>query len=165
MKFVGNVLAKVFSIIFFIVLFLMMILFFLSNVFSANYYKNILNDIDLSEIKLADLGITGEEFSEDASVEDLLVDSLKEAGISENDAKKIVNNEKINEVVGNFISDTMNYLTYNEEVPQLDYKDVKEIIESNEVSSVLEDTPNDKEIKEFVDEVNKYLVESFEGGM
>lgn len=167
MKIIGNILAGIVSIIYFFVLFAMTILVFASNVFSANYYKEILNDNDLSEIKLSDLGITSlnEEFGEDASVEDLLVQSLEEAGIAKEDAIKIVNNEKVNEVVGTFLSDTMIYLTNNEKVPQLNYQDVEEIIKSNEVSSVLEYSPTDEELKQLVDELNKFIVESFEGGI
>lgn len=166
MKVLGNILAGVVSVVYFFVLFIMMMLVFVSNIFSANYYEKILNDTDLSEIKLADFGVSlGENFESDDSVEDLLITSLEEAGIPKDDAINIVNSEKVNEVVGTFISDTMNYLTNNEEVPQLNYQDVKEIMESNEVSSVLEDTPNDDEIKQIVDELNKFIAESFEGGV
>ena len=164
---IGNILAVIVSGIYFFVLFAMTILLFISNVYSANYYKQILNDVDLSEIKLSDFGVTsfGEEFGEDSSVEDVLVRILEETGIPKDDATKIVNNEKVNEVVGNFLSDTMVYLTNNEEIPQLNYQDVEEIIKSNEVSSVLEYTPNQEEIKQLVDEFNKYIVEIFEGGI
>lgn len=167
MKVIGNILAGMISMIFSVVLFIMMLLIFISNIFSENYYKNILNDIDMSEIKLSDLGVSSlsEEFGEDASVEDVLVETLEEAGINENDARHIVNNEKVNEVVGEFLSDTMVYLTDNKQIPQLDYEDVEEIINSKEISQVLEDIPNDEEIKELVDELNNFIVETFEGGI
>lgn len=163
---IGNVLAGIVSVVYFFVLFAMMVLGFVSNVFSANYYKQVLNDVDLSEIKLSDVGVTSfnEEFGEDASVEDVLVKTLEEAGVSRNDATKIVNNEKVNEVVGTFLSDTMVYLANNEEVPQLNYQDAEEIMKSNEISSVLEYTPTEEELKQLVDELNKYIAESFEGG-
>lgn len=165
MKKVGDFFAGFTSVIYFIVIFIMMILLFLSNVFSENYYTNILNNIDLSDIKLADLGIYDDEFRSDATVQDILIESLEEAGISENDAIKIINNKKINEVAGKFISDTIVYITDNEEIPQINYQDIKEIIRSDNISRVLEETPSDEEIKQFVNELNIAIAESFEEGI
>lgn len=165
MKVVGNVLAGVLSVVYFVVLFVMMILLFVSNVFKANYYESILKDIDLADIKLADFGISISEFGSDASVEDVLVQALEEVGFSKNEALKVVNNEKINEVVGEFFSDTVDYLINNEEVPQLDYQEALDIMKSDEITAVLEEAPTEEEIKEFVDELNKYISESFEGGI
>lgn len=165
MKVLGNILAGFMSIIYFLVLFIMMILVFASNVFSVNYYKEILKEIDLSEIKLADFGITsfGNEFFGDASVEDILVQSLNKVGISKNDAMKIVENEKITEIVAPFISDAVNYVAGNQEIPQFKYQEVKDVFNSSEISSVLQEVPNDQEIEQFVDEINEVIITSLEG--
>lgn len=166
MKIIRNILAGFISIIYLVMLFVMILISFASNAFSANYYKEILTENDLSKVKVSDLGITSlsEQFDEDATVEDILVEPLEKSGISKDDAIKIVNSPKVNDVVGNFLSDTMNYLTNNGEIPQLNYQDAIDIINSDEVSSVLENKPDEEEIKLIVDKLNEFILEKLEGG-
>ena len=148
MKILGNILATIVSILYSVILLVIIILVFVSNAFSANYYEEILNDINISEIKLTDLGLATfeKEFGADASVEDVLVKSLEKVGISKNDAEKVVNNEQINEVVGTLLSDTVGYLAGSEHLPQINYEDIDKILKSDEVSSVLEKVPKENGI-------------------
>ncbi|MBE6140370.1 MAG: hypothetical protein E7172_02415 [Firmicutes bacterium] len=159
MKVFGNILAGFVSFLYFIFLLAMLLILFISNIFKKDYYQDILNEIKLSEIKLADFGITelDGEFNEDATVEDVLVKAFEESGIAKNDALKIINNEKINEVVGEFISDTVLYITTEEKIPQVDYQDVLEIIKSDDFSNVLDVEITDAEVKEIVDELNQLI--------
>jgi len=159
MKVFGNILAGFVSFLYFIFLLAMLLILFISNIFKKDYYQDILNEIKLSEIKLADFGITelDGEFNEDATVEDVLVKAFEESGIAKNDDLKIINNKKINEVVGEFISDTVLYITTEEKIPQVDYQDVLEIIKSDDFSNVLDVEITDAEVKEIVDELNQLI--------
>ena len=58
----------------------------------------------------------------------------------------------------------MNYLTNNGEIPQLNYQDAIDIINSDEVSSMLENKPDEEEIKLIVDKLNEFILEKLEGG-
>ena len=165
MKTLRSILALFTSIIFFVVLLIMVLLVFVSNIFSKDYYASILSTDTLKEIKLSDIGYSKDGIEEDATVEDLLISSLEEVGISSNDAEKIINNEQVSEVVGEFLSDTMVYFTNNEEIPQLDYQDIEKIIQSEEVANVLETDFNEEELKQIVNDLNKYIADAFKGGI
>jgi len=164
MKVVGNVLAGIFSIIYFFVLIGTIGILFVSNIFSEKYYSNVLKEIEFNEVKLIDLGVTelNEVYGEEATVEDVLVGTLKEAGFSENDAKVIINNDEVKELVGTFISDSVTYIATNEEVPQLNANQVKEVLSSNEIKPLLKDI-NENELGGLVNEVNILIKEYFEG--
>lgn len=161
LKFFGNLLAGMVSLVYFSVLLAMASVLVVSNFLSADYYTKILSNIDFKEIRLSDLGVTGTDA--DLTVEDVLVDALGEAGISENDAKKIINSEKINEVAGELISDTANYFIDQKEMPQLDVNDVKAIMESEEASGLVDQVPSDMTPEEITNELNNFIKEALEG--
>lgn len=163
MRFIGNFFAGIVSLIYFAVLLVMSMALFASNLFSADYFSDVLKSIEFSEIKLSDLGIEGVE--EGATVEDLLVDTLEEAGVSENDAKKILNSEEIKDVAGNFLSDTVTYIANQDgEIPQIKEKDVDRILQSEELKGLLQEVPDDIKTKDMTDEINNMIREMFEGG-
>lgn len=165
MKAVGNVLAGIVSVIYFFVLIGMIFILFSSNVFSEKYYSDILKSVEFNEVKLTDLGVTevNEIYGEEATVEDVLVGGLKEVGFSENDAKVIINNNEVKELVGAFISDSVTYVATNGEVPQLNKEEVKAIIENKEIAPLLKEVPEGAELDRVVNDINSMIKEYFEG--
>jgi len=165
MKVVGNVLAGIVSVIYFFVLIVMICILFASNAFSEKYYSNVLKEIEFNEVKLTDLGVTevNEVYGEEATVEDVLVGILKEAGFSENDAKVIINNDEVKELVGTFISDSVTYVATNEEVPQLNKEEVKKVLENEEIAPLLKDVPEGAELDGLVNDINIMIKDYFEG--
>ena len=72
-------------------------------------------------------------------------------------------NSAICATVGTFLSDTMNYIVGNEEMPKIEYQDVLNIMNTEEISGVIEDKPSEEEIKQMVNELNDYIKENLRG--
>lgn len=153
MKFIGSILASILSLVYFFVLIAMSSILVIANVFSADYFNNILQNVTFSEIKLGDLGIESEE---GATLEDLLVSGLKESGMNEEEAKRVINDEETREVASEFIVDAIEYFTNDGDIPQVKSEDIKRILESEEINGVDIDT--------LVDDVNQAIEDVFKGG-
>lgn len=131
-----------------------------SSFFRPTYYSNILKNINLEDIKLSDLGM--DEGLEDVNLKEYMIDLAKEAGIEENLAEALIDNEKIKNVVGQFASDFLNYTVTKENVPQISKEDIKEILEEKEVKTILEKEISDKEVDQMIDDLNRCLSDMFE---
>ncbi|MBQ8234909.1 MAG: hypothetical protein IJZ36_04955 [Bacilli bacterium] len=158
MKIFRTIIASMFSVLFFFVLLGMTLLLFVSNAFNKEYYKEVLKDVNLEEVKLNEIGIDNfnEELGSEASVNDVLVKGLKEFNINENDAKKIINNNEVKEVVGSLLSDAVIYLTNKENLPQISMEDVEKLKNVDELKDVIGNIPND-EMEKLVGEVNQMI--------
>ena len=161
MNFIKNLLAIIISFSYFIILLIMGTLLVLSNVFSGDYYTKILQDIDFSEVKISDFGINNVE--KDMTVEEVLVDTLKEAGVSSSDAKKIANSNKIKEIAGRIIGESTIYLVEQEKLPQISVSEVKSLLEDKEFSEIVGEIPTDMNAEEITNELNKLIKELLEG--
>lgn len=160
----GKFFAIIFSVIYSIILTLMIILFFMSSFTKGNIYTDILKSIDLNSVKLSDIDPRlADMFGSDVTLEDAFVSSLGKAGIDENIAREIANNEEIKEVVGDFVGDCINYSINKEELPQIKEEDVNVILDNIDVEEVTGEKIEKQEIMDYVDEVNKnakdYLME------
>lgn len=160
MKVMKNILAVIVSITYLFVLLIMGTMLVLSNFFSGDYYTKVLESVDFSEIKASDLGINNVE--KDVTVEDVLVDAFKEVGISSNDAKKIVNSNKIKKVVGRIIGDTTTYLVDKEKIPTISVYEVESILAIDEVSSIVDEIGGNLTTEQITNELNKLIKEYVE---
>lgn len=160
----GKFLAIIFSVIYSIGLTLMIILFFMSSFTKGNFYSDILKSIDLNSVKLSDIDprLT-DMFGSDVTLEEAFVTSLEKAGIDENVAREIANNEEVKEVVGEFVGDCINYSINKDELPKIKEEDVNVILDNIDVEEVTGKNLEKQEIMNYVDEVNKnakdYLME------
>lgn len=158
MKIFRTIIASVFSVLFFFVLLGMTLLLFVSNAFNKEYYKEVLKDLNLEEVKLNEIGIDNfnDDLGSDASVNDVLVEGLKEFNINENDAKKIINNNEVKEVVGSLLSDAVIYLTNRENLPQISMEDVKKLSNVDDLKDIIDNIPGD-EMEKLIDDVNQMI--------
>ena len=158
MKIFRTIIASVFSVLFFFVLLGMTLLLFVSNAFNKEYYKEVLKDVNLEEVKLNEIGIDNfnDDLGSDASVNDVLVEGLKEFNINENDAKKIINNNEVKEVVGSLLSDAVIYLTNRENLPQISMEDVKKLSNLDDLKDIIDNIPGD-EMEKLIGDVNQMI--------
>lgn len=158
MKIFRTIIASVFSVLFFFVLLGMTLLLFVSNAFNKEYYKEVLKDVNLEEVKLNEIGIDNfnDDLGSDASVNDVLVEGLKEFNINENDAKKIINNNEVKEVVGSLLSDAVIYLTNRENLPQISMEDVKKLSNVDDLKDIIDNIPGDK-MEKLIGDVNQMI--------
>lgn len=158
MKIFRTIIASVFSVLFFFVLLGMTLLLFVSNAFNKEYYKEVLKDVNLEEVKLNEIGINNfnDDLGSDASVNDVLVEGLKEFNINENDAKKIINNNEVKEVVGSLLSDAVIYLTNRENLPQISMEDVKKLSNVDDLKDIIDNIPGD-EMEKLIGDVNQMI--------
>lgn len=158
MKIFRTIIASVFSVLFFFVLLGMTLLLFVSNAFNKEYYKEVLKDVNLEEVKLNEIGIDNfnDDLGSDASVNDVLVEGLKEFNINENDAKKIINNNEVKEVVGSLLSDAVIYLTNRENLPQISMEDVKKLSNVDDLKDIIDNIPGD-EMEKLIGDVNQMI--------
>ena len=158
MKIFRTIIASVFSVLFVFVLLGMTLLLFVSNAFNKEYYKEVLKDVNLEEVKLNEIGIDNfnDDLGSDASVNDVLVEGLKEFNINENDAKKIINNNEVKEVVGSLLSDAVIYLTNRENLPQISMEDVKKLSNVDDLKDIIDNIPGDK-MEKLIGDVNQMI--------
>lgn len=152
MKIVGKIFAILFSVLFGIILFAFSIVTFVSSIYNENFYENILKNIDLSTIKLSDLGVDLE-----GTVEDYLVYSLNEIGFDSETSRSIIRNDEIKEVLGEFVSDCVEYAIKKEEIPQIEKEDIDKILNNKEVKEKIESKIKDEDINKLVKEVNNFI--------
>ena len=112
-------------------------------------------------MKISDFGINNVE--KDMTVEEVLVDTLKEAGVSSSDAKKIANSNKIKEIAGRIIGESTIYLVEQEKLPQISVSEVKSLLEDKEFSEIVGEIPTDMNAEEITNELNKLIKELLEG--
>jgi len=155
MKVIGKIFAVIFSCIFGIIIFSFSIVSFASSIYTEDFYSNIFKNIDLSTIKLSDLGV-----DVDGTVEDYLVDVLDKAGIDSEISRNIIRNDEIKEVLGEFVSECVEYATTKEEIPQIEKEDVNKILNNKDVKEIVKDKISEEDIDELINEVNKLIKEN-----
>lgn len=162
----GNFFAIIFSVVYSIILTLIIILFFFSSFFKGDIYTSILKSIDFKEIKLSDIDPKlVNMFGKNATLEEAFVITLEEAGIDSNVALEIINNDEVKEVVGEFIGECVNYTINQDELPEINEKEVEQILDNIDIEEVTNQDINKEEIMKYVDEINvsakDYLKEGF----
>lgn len=158
----GKFFAVIFSVIYTIGLTLIILIFFLSSFFKGDIYGSILKSIDLNKVKLSDIDPKlANEFGKDATLEEVFISSLEQAGVDRRVAKEIANNDEIKEVVGEFVGDCINYSINKEELPQIKKDDVNTIIDNIDNYDITNKEIDKEEIMDYIDEVNKSSKEYF----
>lgn len=155
MKIIGKMFAVIFSSVFGIILFAFSLVTFVSSIYTEDFYTNIFKNIDLSAIKLSDLGIDLE-----GTLEDYLVSALEEVGIDKEASISILRNDEIKEVLGEFVSDCVEYATNKEELPKIEKEDINKILDNKEVKEVVKDKIKEEDIDELITEVNNLIKEN-----
>lgn len=115
--------------------------------------KQFVIDVDLSNL------VGEESFSE---INDLLEDS----GVPKEYVNYVIENKEIKEYLGEYASDAINYVLYQENMPKLEAKELTELL-INSFDSVVEDVNNNKinidkkvsesDIKKVHSTINKYV--------
>lgn len=137
MKIVGKFFAVIFCIIFYFILTGLMMLTFASNIFNSNYYASILEDINLKEIRVSDLGdlINEKEFKGSDTLEIVLVNYLGKANIEESKAKELLNNKKVRKTIGKLLGEIIVY-SIGGEKPSMSKDDIKDFFDNDVVIGI-----------------------------
>lgn len=130
LKVVGGFLSFLLSIVFFGVLF-----FFITTLFSKNLLKEetlntYIKEVDILELKADD--IIGEE---DKKLKEVLEEELKKYGVSDNLFNEIVEQQKTEQLMANFIMKYSNYILKDELKPVLLESDIYNILNSEMIES------------------------------
>lgn len=158
LKIFGKILGVLYSIIFTFILFGLSLLICGFSLFNSSSYKKIIDKIDLSEVKINDLGIDGDEGT---TLKDFVIDQFGEIGIDKETSEKIIENDEIKDVVEDLFEEAIEYSTENGEIPSIDKDDIKSILENEEVKKVMGDKYSEEDIDKMVDEANAQLKEIF----
>lgn len=151
-----NILGVLLAIFLFPCLCLIFILSSVTSLMSADFYGDLLKDVDFTTIKVADIDSSLElEYGSDATIEDVLVDELKEYGVEEDTVREVINDDEIKEIVGGIFGEMVEYYaTGNGEIPQVEKSDVTKILDKLELSEAQK-----QEVYNFIDELNQSIAE------
>lgn len=158
MKYIGKFFAVIFSIIYMAFLIAFISLNYSKNLLSGDFYSNILKSVDFSQIKVSDIANTfdGIEHYEDATLEDIIVEGLTDGGMSEEQAKGIVENENVKNVVGNLIGEMVEYGVNGGDIPTISNEDIKALVTDPELNIEGEEF-TDEEIEEVTNQLNDII--------
>lgn len=160
LKSLGKVLAVILCIVYCFCLIAFISMSFAGKLLSGSYYAKVLQDIDLKEIKLSDLGDFSNvsNLSGDATLEDALVETLKEGDVDEKTAYAIVENNEIRGIVGNYIGEYINY-NFGGEKPIIVKEDVEKVLMNPDVIKAIGKIPTAKDIDSVYDQLNGLITE------
>lgn len=164
MKIVGKFFAFIFSFIYCLLLTSFITVNYASNLLKGDFYTQILNKVDLNEInvKVAD-NSTGETVN--VPLKELLVDGLKESGMDEDTAVKIIENDNIKKVMGNVIGEIINYQLNKGDIPEVSKEDIKSIVNDPDINTENENI-TDEQIDEMYESINTFLSQlALKGGL
>lgn len=164
MKVVGKFFAIIFCIIYFFVLTFLMILAFAGNALSSNYYSDVFENIDLKSIKVSDLnGLFNEgQFSNDATLEDVLVEYFDNETVDENKVRELINNKEVKKTAGKVIGQIVSYAIGGEK-PEITRKEIENFFESSVVTDVI-GKPTEENIDDVYNQLNE-IIEEMKGGI
>lgn len=163
LKILGKFFAVIFSIVFFFVLTGFMSALFARNITSANYYSDVIENIDLDTMKVSDLNEFFDigDLDPDATLEDALIDALTEESGDAVAAKSLVNNKEIRSIVGKFLGDFINYYLGGEK-PNVSKKDLETILTNSDYVKLAGERPTQKEIDNIYNDIVDGLEEAKE---
>lgn len=160
MKIIGKVFSLIFSIIFFIGITIFGFLFLTSKFFNPNYYTEMLDSIEIKEIKVSELGIEDltNEFG-DVTIEEAIVISLEKEDIDSEVALEIIESKEIKEILGKVISGIVDYEVTNETLPQLDKTDIDKLLDNKQINEIIQKENIEIDREELLNQINKTLKE------
>lgn len=148
LKFFGKFIAFILSIIYFVGITALLVASFSLNLVSESYYTDIINNIDLSDLKVNQFGDLFKDapVDEDASVEDIIVKYFKqESNIDEEVVRNAINNEKVRNLAGKVIGSYVNYSVSGEK-PEISKSELQNVLDEPEVKKLLSYAPSDADV-------------------
>ncbi len=164
MKIIGKFFAFIFSCIYCLLLTSIITLSYSTNLLKGDFYTQILDKVDLSEINVkVSSGNSGETIN--VPLKDILVDGLVKNGMDEETAIKIIENDNIKRVMGNVIGEIINYQLTKENIPEVSKEDIISIINDPDINKEGA-TFTDEQINEIHESINVFLSKlALEGGL
>lgn len=164
MKIIGKFFAFIFSFIYCLLLTSIITLSYSTNLLKGDFYTQILDKVDLSEINVkVSSGNSGETIN--VPLKDILVDGLVKNGMDEETAIKIIENDNIKRVMGNVIGEIINYQLTKENIPEVSKEDIIIIINDPDINKE-GSTFTDEQINEIHESINVFLSKlALEGGL
>lgn len=160
MKILTKIFSFVFELIFFIGITIFGISFLVSRFFNQNYYTQILDDIDIKEMKISELGIKKlDEKYKDMTIEEAIITELESASIDSKIAIEVIESREVKEVLGKIISEVVDYELTDAPIPQLDYDSLDKLLNNEQVSKILKEEQIEIDKEELLNEINKTLRE------
>lgn len=160
MKILTKIFSFVFELIFFIGITIFGISFLVSRFFNQNYYTQILDDIDIKEMKISELGIKElDEKYKDMTIEEAIITELESASIDSKIAIEVIESREVKEVLGKIISEVVDYELAGAPIPQLDYDSLDKLLNNEQVSKILKEEQIEIDKEELLNEINKTLRE------
>ena len=160
MKILTKIVSFVFELIFFVGITIFGISFLVSRFFNQNYYTQVLDSIDIKEMKISELGIRElDEKYKDMTIEEAIITELESASIDSKIAVEIIESNEAKEVLGKIISEVVDYELTDAPIPQLDYSSLDKLLNNEQISKIIEEEQIKINKEELLNEINKTLRE------
>lgn len=160
LKTIGKIFAVFMSILYFFVFGCIVLLFpILSMFLDINFYKDALSLVDYNDFTISELGIEDNNLPDDVeTLEDYIINKMSLVGISNDDAKEVLDNENIKDYVVNYVGNFAEYYLFDGEFPTINYEEVKEIIYKNNLGYIIEE--NNIDLNKYINIANEYIEEN-----
>lgn len=156
---VKKIFSFIISLLFFLGITIFGISFLISRFFKPNYYTQMLDDINIKEVKVKELGIKELEKYNDMTIEEAIKIELEEENISSEVAVEIIESKEVKEVLGKIISQTVNHELTNDSIPQLNMNDIDKILNNKEINKIIENEQIEIDKEKILNEINETLKE------
>lgn len=134
LKFFGKFFAVIYSYVFFLVMGLLLSITIINTLISGNVFEKLIQNVNVDEIDLSVIGF-GEEGEKPS---DMIKKQALEMGFDEETANKIVENEDVKMLLGNFMDDALKYYLQGGEAPNINKDEIKSLIEKNDLEEYIE---------------------------
>jgi len=154
LKVLGGIAAALVSIIYFGLLMAFSFTLSVTSIINKDSLKTYIKAVDVTELPIGAVVSDQREnqFQDNETVKDFLIDTLTNSGFTSSEAEKILNNQEVKATINNYIYDMFNYGFYNAEFPILDSEEVLTVITN---SGVELNNKKETEITSLVNELNE----------
>jgi len=157
LKTIGKIFAVYLSILYFFIFGCIVLLFPILSIFlDINFYKEAISLVNYSDFTISELGIEDNNLPDEVeTLEDYIINKMSLVGISNDEAKEIIDNKNIKDYVANYIGNFAEYYLFDGEFPTINYEEVKEIIDENNYGYIVEE--NNIDLNKYINIANNYI--------
>jgi len=154
LKVLGGIAAALVSIIYFGLLMAFSFTLSVTSIINKDSLKAYIKAVDVTELPIGAVVSDQREnqFQDNETVKDFLIDTLTNSGFTSSEAEKVLNNQEVKAIINGYIYDMFNYGFYDAEFPILDSKEVLTVITN---SGITLNNKKETEVTSLVNELNE----------
>lgn len=153
MKIVGKIIAVIYSVLFSAVILAFGVIFMGKDLTSKEFLTEIVKSADLNEITIEQINIPelSEKYGNSATVEEVLIEEMIKAGLTEEKARELLNDEKLREFIAEKAGDSLDNVINGTKVLKVTSSELKDVLSTLELS--------DSDYVDLADYINKLIDE------